>query len=89
MIAEELKKPFRPKDMFSKAVHKTQLVQLKYKKGQNPDKFGTAIEGLEVGYRNQLSKDDKIATLMSAVGFLLERPLSTKWRILKLQRKNK
>ena len=40
---------------------------MKYKKGQNPHDFGTAIGGLEVEYRNQLSKDDKIATLVSAM----------------------
>ena len=53
--------------MFSKADQKTKLGQLKYKKGQNPDDVSTAIGGLEVEYRNQLSKDDKIVTLVSAM----------------------
>ena len=43
IITEELEETFRPKDMFSKAEQKTRLGQLKYKKGQNPDNFGTAI----------------------------------------------
>ena len=68
MIAEELEETFRPKDMFSKAEQKTKLGQLKYKKGQNPDNFSTAIGGLEVEYRNQPSEDDKIATLLSTMG---------------------
>ena len=68
LIAEELKETFRPKDTFSKADQKTKLGQLKYKKGQNPDNFSTAIGGLEVEYMNQLSEDDKIATLVSAMG---------------------
>jgi hypothetical protein len=68
LIADELEETFRPKDMFSKAEQKTKLGQLKYKKGQNPDDFGTAISSLEVEYRNQLSEDDKIATVVSAMG---------------------
>ena len=56
-----------PKDVFSKAEQKTKLGQLKYKKGQNLADFNTAIGCLEVKYRNQLSKDDKIATLVSAM----------------------
>ena len=67
MFAEELKETFRPKDMFLKADQKTKLGQLKYKKGQNPDNFSTATGGLEVEYRNKLSKDDKIAMLVSAM----------------------
>ena len=54
--------------MFSKAEQKTKLGQLKYKKGQNPDDFSTAISSLEVEYRNHLSEDDKIATVVSAMG---------------------
>ena len=53
---------------------------MKYKEGQNPDNFSIAIGGLEVGYRNQLSKDDKITTLVSVMGPFMERPSSTKWR---------
>ena len=68
LIAEELKETYRPKDMFSKTEEKTKVGQLKYKKGQNPDNFGTAIGGLKVEYRNQLNEDDKIATLVNAVG---------------------
>ena len=67
LIAEELKEMFRPKDMFLKADQKIKLGQLEYKKGQNPDNFSTAIGGLEVEYRNQLSKDNKIATLVSTL----------------------
>ena len=54
--------------MFSKAEQKTKLGQLKYNKRQDPNNFGTAIGGLEVEYRNQLSNDDQIATLVNAVG---------------------
>ena len=68
LIAEELEETFRPKDMFSKAEQKTKLGQLKYKKGQNPNDFSTAISSLEVEYRNQLSEDDKIDTVLSAMG---------------------
>ena len=39
-----------------------------YKKGQNPDDFSTAIRSLEVEYRNHLSEDDNIATVVSAMG---------------------
>ena len=60
MIAEELEETFRPKDMFSIAEQKITLGQLKYKKGQNPENFGTVIGGLEVEYRNQLSKGQQI-----------------------------
>ena len=41
---------------------------MKYKKGQNPDDFSTAISSLEVEYRNHLSKDDTIATILSVMG---------------------
>ena len=34
-IADELKKTFRPNDMFSKVEQKTKLCQLEYKKGKN------------------------------------------------------
>ena len=51
LIAEELEETYRPKDMFSKAEQKTNLGQLKYKKGQNPDNFSTAIGGLEIEYK--------------------------------------
>ena len=54
--------------MFLKAKQKTKLGHLKYNKRQNPVNFGTAIGGLEVEYRKQLSKDDNIVTLVSAVG---------------------
>ena len=67
LIVEEPEETFRHKDLFSKAKQKTKLGQLKYKKGQNRDMFSTAIGGLYVEYRNQLSKDDKIATLVSVV----------------------
>ena len=53
--------------MFSKAERKTKLCQLKYKKGQNPDDFATAIGGLEVEYRNKFSKEDTISTPVSVV----------------------
>ena len=68
LIVEELKETFRPMDVFSKAHQKTILGQLKYKKGHNPDDVSTAIGDLEVEYRNQLSKDDKIVTLVSTMG---------------------
>ena len=53
--------------MFSKAEQKKKVGQLKYKKEQNPDNFCTAIGGLKVEYRNQLSKDDRMTTLVSTV----------------------
>ena len=68
LIAEKLEDTFRPKDMFSKSEQKTEVGQLKYKKGQNPDDFSTGIGSLEVEHRNHLSKDDKIATIVSAMG---------------------
>ena len=68
MIANELEKTFRLNAVFSKAEQKTQLSQLEYKKGYDPDNFGTAIEGLEVECRNKFNKEDRTATLVSAVG---------------------
>ena len=68
MVVEVPAETFLPKDMFLKAEQNTKLGQLKYKKGQNPDNFGTAIGGLEVKYRNKFTKYYKIATLVSAVG---------------------
>ena len=59
---------FRLKDTFSKAEQNTKLGQLKYKKRQDLGNFGTASGGLEVEYRNKLSKDDKIVTPVNAVG---------------------
>ena len=53
--------------MFLKADQHTKVGQLKYKKGQNPDNFSTAIGSLDVEYRNHLSEDDKIATFVSAM----------------------
>ena len=73
LIAEELEETYRPKDMLLKADKKTKLGKLKYKKEQNPDNCDTSIGGLEVEYRKQISKDDKIATLVSAVGPFLWR----------------
>ena len=67
LIAEELKKMLRPKDVFSKAYQKTKLGQLKYKKGQNPDNFSTGIGGPEVEYRNKWIEDDKITMIVSAM----------------------
>ena len=59
MIADELKKAFRPKDMYSKAEQNMELGQLKYKKQQNPDDFGTAIGGLEVEYGKSSAKNTR------------------------------
>ena len=70
--------------MFSKAEQKAKLDQLMYKKGQNPNDFGTAIIGLEVEYRNKFSKEDKIATLVSAVGSFYGETIVNKMEKLKL-----
>jgi hypothetical protein len=51
-VGEALKRKYRFNDMLSKADQKTKLGFLKLEKGQDPDDFGTAIESLEIEYRN-------------------------------------
>jgi hypothetical protein len=67
-VAKALKKRYRPNDMLSKAEQKTKLGLLRLRQGQDPDDFGTAIESLEIEYRNNFSEDDKVSALVSAAG---------------------
>ena len=44
------------------------LTQSLLKKGQDLDIFATAIEALEIGYRNNFSENEKVTALVSAAG---------------------
>ena len=41
---------------------------MKLKEGWYPDGFNTAIKALNIEYRNNFTKDDKVAALVSAAG---------------------
>ena len=69
--------------MLSAAEQRMILGRLKFKKGQNPDNVATAIGALQVEYRNNISKEDKIVTLVSAVGPFCEEIIVNKMEKIK------
>ena len=55
-VADALEKKYRPNDRLPTAEQKTKLDLLKLKKGQDPEKIGTAIESLDIKYETFLKK---------------------------------
>ena len=59
---------FWPKDTMAKAQQRKRLGELTMKDCEYPHGFGLNIASLELEFNNSLSKEDKLATLISAAG---------------------
>jgi hypothetical protein len=64
-VAGAPKKRLRPNNILLKVEANTKVGLLKLQKGRDPDNFVTAIEALEIEYRNNSTNDDKMAASVS------------------------
>ena len=85
LVMETLDKKFCPKDMMPKADQRQRLGELILKKDKDPHDISLKIAALELEYNNKLTKEDKLATLLSVAGEKHGSMVLDKRRLLECQ----